>query len=216
MYFDSSSCKLSAHQLSTCSGPLEPKDLLPVNSCWCDVCASWSSSLWVLGGEEKRNSRLSGCCWLRKGNEQAWDRGEQLPPPWLPCFPLHPSYPVISWAVSLMTPPALSRLSRKGLWFGRGYLLPPAPAQSPHRPCEVLLPVCANCTLLRGAMSRAPLPWAGVCPVYVPQAKLRDKCGHCASAAPHVRSPSLLEPETSKVDGRFWTKRKVAADEQGA
>lgn len=39
-------------------------------------------------GEEQLNT-----VWLllvEKGNEQARDRGEQLPPPWLPCFPLHP------------------------------------------------------------------------------------------------------------------------------
>lgn len=53
--------------------------------------------------------------------------------------------------------------------------------------------------------------------MHVPQAKLRDKYGLCASAALHVQSLSRLVSETSKVDRRFWRKRKaVAADNQGA
>lgn len=61
---------------------------------------------------------LCECCWLRKGNEQAWDRGERLPLPWLPCFPVHPPIPSHILGCQPHDSTCSVQTVSKGLWFG--------------------------------------------------------------------------------------------------
>lgn len=67
---------------------------------------------------------LCECCWLRKGNEQAWAGEEQLPPLFCPASHSTPPYPITPWAVSLTTSPALSRQSVKPCGLNRATCCP--------------------------------------------------------------------------------------------